>query len=337
MKPILLSRDAFREAVFARDRHRCVTCGDPAQDAHHIMERRLWPDGGYYLDNGAALCGPCHIRAEQTVITCEAVRTGAGITKVLLPPHLYPDERYDKWGNPYLPNGQRVQGELYGDSSVQKILAQGHQIREFTPYVKYPRTLHLPWSPGATKDDVFRGEWKTYTDAVVTEKMDGENTTMYRGHIHARSVTSGSHETRTWVKALHARIEYDIPPGWRICGENLYAKHSIPYDNLMSYFLVFSIWTERNTCLPWDETLEWCELLGLNTVPVLYRGFGSEEVLRAIHIDPERQEGYVVRPAQGFQSHMFQQYVAKYVRAEHVQTHGGWMRQVPERNGLVTL
>ena len=57
-----------------------------------------------------------------------------------------------------------------------------------TSYVKYPRTPHLPWSPGATADD------RVHTDLaglegreiVVTEKLDGENTTIYRDHVHAR-------------------------------------------------------------------------------------------------------------------------------------------------------
>lgn len=49
---ILLSRDQFRELTFERDKHTCVFCDKPAQDAHHIIERRLWSDGGYYLDNG---------------------------------------------------------------------------------------------------------------------------------------------------------------------------------------------------------------------------------------------------------------------------------------------
>jgi hypothetical protein len=35
--------------------------------------------------------------------------------------------------------------------------------------------------------------------------------------------------------------------------------------------LVFSIWNEQNA-LSWDETVEWAELLGLFTVPVLWRG-----------------------------------------------------------------
>ena len=39
----LLTRDQFRNGVFARDGNRCVLCGNIAQDAHHILERRLWP------------------------------------------------------------------------------------------------------------------------------------------------------------------------------------------------------------------------------------------------------------------------------------------------------
>lgn len=49
----LLTRDEFREGVFERDGHKCVVCGDDARDAHHIMERRLFADGGYYMENGA--------------------------------------------------------------------------------------------------------------------------------------------------------------------------------------------------------------------------------------------------------------------------------------------
>ena len=47
---------------------------------------------------------------------------------------------------------------------------------------KYPRTYHLPFSPGFTSDDkvlkddsYFRGK-----EIVVTEKMDGENVSIYQ-------------------------------------------------------------------------------------------------------------------------------------------------------------
>lgn len=96
---LYLGRDAFREGVFARDGHACVLCGAPAQDAHHIIERRLWPDGGYYLDNGASVCGPCHLRCETTEVSVETLRAACGIRTILVPPDLYTDRLYDKWGN----------------------------------------------------------------------------------------------------------------------------------------------------------------------------------------------------------------------------------------------
>ena len=37
MEPKIISRDEFREGVFKRDGHKCVICGQPAKDAHHII------------------------------------------------------------------------------------------------------------------------------------------------------------------------------------------------------------------------------------------------------------------------------------------------------------
>jgi hypothetical protein len=147
----LLNRDVFRREVFSRDSHKCVACGGEAQDAHHIIERRLFSDGGYYLDNGASVCGLCHIRAEQTLLPCDELRRLAGINTIILPEHLYRDQEYDKWGNPILGNSTRLKGELFEDGSVQKILEP--VLHLFTKYVKYPRTYHLPWSENLTKDD----------------------------------------------------------------------------------------------------------------------------------------------------------------------------------------
>jgi hypothetical protein len=147
----LLTRDAFRKTVFARDGHRCVLCPRPAVDAHHIIERRLWDDGGYYLNNGASVCGEHHMLCEMTRISVEEVRRACGIARVIVPTHLYSDQPYDKWGNPILPNGQRMKGELFFDESVQKVLVQGGMLDSFTDWVKYPRTHHLPWSEGVNK------------------------------------------------------------------------------------------------------------------------------------------------------------------------------------------
>ncbi len=339
---MLLTRDEFRQQVFARDGGRCVICGAPGQDAHHLIERRLFDDGGYYLNNGATLCAACHVKAEMTVLTCEEIRIAAGITQVVLPPHLYPDQAYDKWGNPLLPNGQRLRGELFDDGSVQKILAAGGVLGQFTTRVRYPRTYHLPWSPGATDDDRMLPDVRAFEgqDVVVTAKMDGEQTTLYTDYLHARSIDWSRHPSRSWVANLHAQIGWKIPPGWRVCGENLFARHSIHYQHLPSYFLVFSVWNEQNVCLAWEETVEWAALLDLMTVPVLYAGPWDERRIRSLYTPRWREdelEGYVVRLAGAFTYSQFRRAVAKYVRADHAQTRAHWWRgQAVVRNELVT-
>jgi len=327
----LLTRDEFRNAVFKRDGHTCVICTDVGVDAHHILERRLFSDGGYYIDNGVTLCSYCHVHAEETTISCEKLRADAGITQVILPSHLDKDQPYDKWGNPILPDGRRLQGELYFDESVQKILPSSIV---FVPYVKYPRTYHLPWSPGLSDDDRVVEDLSYFQDnrVIVTEKMDGENTTMYPDHIHARSLTSSDHPSRHLVKAIHARVKADIPKGWRLCGENLFATHSIHYDQLPGYFMLFSIW-EGPKCLSWDETVEWATLLELPTVPVLYDGPWDESLVKEIPVGPG-VEGYVVRLASTFGFHRFRNCVAKYVRENHVQTSSHWMQSKVVPNGL---
>lgn len=330
----LLSRDAFREGVFARDDHRCVICREPAVDAHHILERRLWPDGGYYLDNGASLCEDHHLACEMTLISVEQVREAAGITRAVLPPHLYSDLAYDKWANIVMPNGTRLRGELFGDPSVQKILAAGGVLDLFSDRVKYPRTHHVPWSPGINDDDRVHPDMACFVGqrVIATLKMDGENTSLYRNGLHARSVDSGSHPSRNWLKSFHARICGDIPEGWRVCGENLFARHSIRYSSLPSFFMGFSIWTDRNECLSWDATLEWFELLGIQPVPVLFDGMYDERTLLKLHrpvVDGQEQEGWVLRLADGFSYGAFRTAMAKFVRAGHVQTTKHWMHGQP--------
>lgn len=345
---MLLTRNQFREKVFDRDNHKCVVCQKQAKDAHHILERRLWNDGGYYLDNGVSLCEEHHLKAESTEISCETLRELAGIQKVILPEHLYPDFIYDKWGNPFLENGNlRYKGELYHDESVKKILDwRWNNSTIFTDKIKYPRTYHLPWSPGGTNDDRRMSDSIAneliQNDIVVTPKLDGENTTMYRNDIHARSLDSQHSKDRDWVKNLWSKIRFNIPEDWRICGENLFAKHSLYYTNLPSYFMVFSIWNEKNECLSWKETKEWTQLLELNLVPTWLEGkwnsdLINEKLTQKSELLPEEgeHEGYVIRSSESFHMKDFRTKVGKYVRKNHVVEHGRhWRRRKIEQNLL---
>jgi len=333
----LLSRDDFRNGVFARDKHKCLMCDSPARDAHHILERRLFPDGGYYLDNGASLCEEHHLEAEMTTLSCEEIREKAGIERIILPPHLYRDQRYDKWGNPFLENGQRLRGELFDDPSVQKILEQGNVLDQFTKYVKYPRTYHLPWSPGLTKDDRVLDDTSIFFDqeVVVTVKMDGENTTLYNDYIHARSVDSEyTAQWRTRIKQIWSEICWQIPDRWRICAENLQGKHSIKYEDLPSFLMAFSIWDEQNFCLSWDDTKEYCAVLDLEMVPELYRGIYDEDLIKSLYKDEKNCEGYVVRLAGKFHYKDFRKSCGKFVRKDHVATSRHWKYEKIEFNEL---
>lgn len=210
-----------------------------------------------------------------------------------------------------------------------------------TTRTKYPRTYHLPWSEGITDDDHIIGSLDAFNDqrVIVTEKMDGENTTLYQDYSHARSLDSRHHPSRDWVKQFWGQICTDIPKNWRICGENLYAKHSIHYHQLPSYFMGFSIWDGCNVCLGWDETLDWFKLIGITPVPVLYDGIFNEKLIRDLSktINQTRQEGYVLRTAETITYEEFNQKVAKYVRKGHLQTTQDWGKGQIECNHLVCI
>jgi hypothetical protein len=172
-------------------------------------------------------------------------------------------------------------------------------------------------------------------EVVVTEKMDGEQCTMYSDFIHARSVEGNYHLSRDWVRAFWGGIRHNIPEGWRVCGENMYAKHSIYYDSLPTYFMGFNIW-EGDTCFSWDETLEYFDMLGIMPVPTLYRGEYNETLIKGLYT-PDKwasTEGYVIRLASSIKRDNWDTEVGKFVRKGHVQTSQHWMTEVIVPNGL---
>lgn len=159
------------------------------------------------------------------------------------------------------------------------------------------------------------------------------NCTMYSDHFHARSLNTGYHWSRERMKAFHSEIGHLIPEGFRVCGENLVAKHSIHYKNLPHFFLGFSVW-EGTRCLDWDDTLLWFDLLGIYSVPVLWRGIWNEKAIKGVieGLDLSQQEGVVVRLTSSFELKDFKSSVAKWVRKNHVQTTQHWMNARPEEN-----
>ena len=202
--------------------------------------------------------------------------------------------------------------------------------------IKYPKTFHLPFSESLQNDDRRMEDETCFDDktVAVTIKMDGENTSMYRNGIHARSLDSSNHPSRSVIKAIHAQIKYDIPEGWRICGENMYARHSIHYTDLESFFYVFNVWNEKNEALSLQDTRQFCKELNLTHVKVdtilqdcNFEGdkdhFRTMEMIYRTLV-AQGQEGIVVRNVESFHYNDFQQNLAKAVRKNHVQTDEHW-------------
>ncbi len=211
--------------------------------------------------------------------------------------------------------------------------------------MKYPRTYHLPWSPGATSDDKkLQDGWFDFykgKEVVFTEKLDGENTAMTHYDVYARS--HGAPTRSPWSRnlwdsydGLYWKIKQYIGPNETIYGENLYGEHSIHYDCLSDYWHMFAV-NDGNLWYSWDEVKEFAKILCVPHVPELERCVLREEGEVKEIIDElmehtsyyackSGREGVVMRITDSFPIMEFSNYVCKYVRANHVQTDEHWTR-----------
>ena len=169
----------------------------------------------------------------------------------------------------------------------------------------YPRTPHLPWSPGVTPDDVRAGgsvraapgarSWSPRSSTGRTPPCTRTACTRVRSTRRTIPRGRGSRVSRAGSVAR-------IPAGWRVCGENLYARHSLAYEDLDSWFYGFSVWDGEH-CLDWDRTVTLPAGLGdARSRAVLWRGVFDERALRRLRLDTARQEGYVVRTVDGLRA-----------------------------------
>lgn len=212
--------------------------------------------------------------------------------------------------------------------------------------LKYPRSFHLPWSPGGTSDDKRLRDVDALVgvEIVVTEKCDGSNLTYTRSNVFSRSHSGPpAHPSFDLAKATHGRLRHLIAEGLSVFCEYCFAVHSIVYDALPDASLVFGVRDDtRGLWWAWDMVEAQAAELGLPTVPVLFRGkVGSERELRqlseSLAASPSafggECEGVVVRAALEFDDAAFGRSVGKWVRAGHVQTDEHWLHQAirPQR------
>ena len=202
---------------------------------------------------------------------------------------------------------------------------------------KYPRTLHLPWSPGGTKDDKRMVDINSLIgiDVVITEKMDGSNVCLTNEELFARSHSGPpGHPSFNMLKAFHSKICYMFPKGLSIFGEWCYAVHSIKYE-LPAYLFIFGIRNDfYDHWLSWDTTKNYCRDFGIPTVPELWRGtIGTrkelEHITNSLMAEQSKygkdREGIVIRTIHEFHNKDFSSLIAKNVRKDHISTDQHWL------------
>lgn len=232
--------------------------------------------------------------------------------------------------------GERDRFEQHVKQSLNRCSA-----RLGTQSSKYPSTSQLPFSPGVNSDDIQLADCESilHAEVIITEKLDGGNCCIKDGQVYARThAQSTTHESSLAVKQLVRGFPPGIlEDGLELFGENMQAVHSIEYQNLESFFYLCAA-RRAGWWLPWDDVTELAGALGLPTAPVLFRGMlGSHGELQALLEDWAPQpsaigagttpEGFVVRRCEGFGDGAFAGSMAKYVRANHIQTDDAWKRR----------
>lgn len=212
---------------------------------------------------------------------------------------------------------------------------------------KYGRTYHYPFSPGTTSDDRINHQyWEQVSqigEVVHTEKLDGENTCLNQYGVFARSHAAPTvHPWAHYLKERWHLIKNDLGD-LEIFGENLYAIHSIRYEQLAHHFFVFGI-RELDQWLSWEEVKFYADLLDFPTVPELkiveplsqkiYEKTALLLVDQSSCFDsfemhtqsPCIMEGIVSRNTAAYKVGDFKKNVFKYVRKDHVKTDEHWTR-----------
>ena len=200
---------------------------------------------------------------------------------------------------------------------------------------RYPRTPCWPWSPSRPRGDRATKDPEGFIrrEIVITEKLDGSNTTLRNGDALTRSGTRAA----PWLAMARKHHAWKLAGLDEIIyGEDLYGVHTITYAPMREHqtFRAFAL-LRGNSLVSQDELVEIASSLEIPTVPMIFRGeFPTvndlDEFIQQAHLEPSAlgtdREGLVLRTAGEFSLDDFAQNVCKSVRADHVQTGEHWSR-----------
>jgi ATP-dependent RNA circularization protein (DNA/RNA ligase family) len=131
-------------------------------------------------------------------------------------------------------------------------------MSEMENFFSYPQTPHISWlSKGPIRDDKLLSEEEVSSllndEVVIEEKIDGANLGISltddgtirfqnRGQYLIPPFSGQFIRLRSWLSTHEYSIQNYLSPELILFGEWCAAKHSIPYDNLPDWFIVFDVY-----------------------------------------------------------------------------------------------
>lgn len=222
-------------------------------------------------------------------------------------------------------------------------------------FFRFPHTPHLAWlGYGMPRGDkvLSRSEVQAFLegDVVVEEKLDGANIGLSvgpEGGLRAqnrgqylRGPYSGQFAHLTKWMDVHEDPLFDaLSDGNILFGEWCAARHSVSYDGLPDWFLVFDVYDRANSRF-WSTSRRnsLMQAMGLSTVPTLLTGrISLTDLEMLVQSEPSRfrsgpMEGIVIRQ----ESHQWLTKRAKIVSPDFVQSiQEHWRRRRIEWNRLL--
>lgn len=344
-------RKQFRRNVFERDNNTCLVpwCENKADDAHHILERDLWDDGGYIVENGASVCNKHHQYAETNDIPPQAFYMWANIDDPKLPSQI-----------------ETVDVNKWGDTFEQP----PHQdLRENIKYQSTRHMLPLYWHDDSVASNRMENDDTDMQSIsnlvgiplVITHKIDGGNCMIVSDveePVRARNGRKPDDTMRPlyrdgglyWTQEVNEKL----PDSIQVFAEWVRSKHSIHYgcnceepcddvgpqlseltgyEDERAYLQIFGAYhKDYNLWLSWDEVAMIADTLGFPTTPVIYEESNTDSATyeteheaiqdlnkKAHNVIENGGEGIVVRSKFPFHYGQFDRYVGKYVRENHVE------------------
>lgn len=223
-------------------------------------------------------------------------------------------------------------------------------------FFRFPHTPHLDWlgrkSPRDDKVLAPNEAANLLADKVlVEEKLDGANLgisigsdgqilAQNRGQYLLEPFSGQFSRLNSWFALHQWALRDHLSPSWILFGEWCAAKHSLDYNSLPDWFLVFDVYDrQQQQFFSSERRNQLASDLGLSCVPALLEGKTSLNELK--HLLATSQSRYRAGPAEGLiirrQNEDWCKQRAKLVRADFTQSiTEHWSSKTIEWNTLQT-